>query len=157
MNILKSMKNRNIIFSFKNAFRGLINTYLRERNFRIQVSLAILAIYFSLKFQIDKIYLFFIFLIIGLVLYSELLNSSIEILCDKLEKGYDKDIKDIKDTFAGGVLIFSLISVILGLSIFLKYIKKVDLFSIIISIFLLIIPFLIKKNNNDIIKKRGDV
>lgn len=151
------MKNKNLIISFKNAFKGLINTYLRERNFRIQVSFAILAIYFSIKFKIDKVYLFFIFLTIAHVLYSELINSSVEMLCDKLERGYNKEIKDIKDTVAGGVLIFSIFSVILGLSIFLKYINKIDLFSIIFSIFIFIIPFLVRTNNNDIIKKRGDV
>lgn len=151
------MKNKNLIHSFRNAFRGLINTYLRERNFRIQVSFAIIVIYFSIKFKIDKIYLFFIFLIITLVLYSELINSALEILCDKIEKDYNKKIKAVKDTIAGGVLLFSIFSIILGLSIFLRYIKKIDFFSIIFSIVILIIPFLIKGNNNDIIKKRGDV
>ncbi|MCX8095236.1 MAG: diacylglycerol kinase family protein [Caldisericia bacterium] len=150
------MKSRNLIDSFKNAFRGLKITYLRERNFRIQISFAILAIYFSIKFNIEKIYFIFVLLAIFLVLYSELINSALEILCDKLEKKYDENIKNIKDAIAGGVLLFSIFSIILGLIIFFRYIKKLDLFSIIFSVIIIIIPFLIK-NKNDIIKKRGDV
>lgn len=149
------MKSRNLIDSFKNAFRGLKITYLRERNFRIQVSFAILAVYFSIKFKIEKIYFFFVLLAIFLVLYSELINSALEILCDKLEKNYDERIKNMKDAFAGGVLLFSIFSVILGIIIFIRYIKYLDFFSIIFSIIVLLIPLFIK-NKNDIIKKRGD-
>lgn len=149
------MKSKNLIDSFKNAFRGLKIIYLRERNFRIQVSFAILAVYFSIKFKIEKIYFFFVLLAIFLVLYSELINSALEILCDKLEKNYDERIKNMKDAVAGGVLLFSIFSVILGIIIFIRYIKYLDLFSIIFSIIVLLIPLIIK-NKNDIIKKRGD-
>lgn len=149
------MKSKNLIDSFKNAFRGLKITYLRERNFRIQISFAILAVYFSIKFKIEKIYFLFVILSIFLVLYSELINSALEILCDKLEKNYDERIKNMKDAVAGGVLLFSIFSVILGIIIFIRYIKYLDLFSIIFSIIVLLIPLFIK-NNNDIIKKRGD-
>lgn len=149
------MKSKNLIDSFKNAFRGLKIIYLRERNFRIQVSFAILAVYFSIKFKIEKIYFFFVLLAIFLVLYSELINSALEILCDKLEKNYDERIKNMKDAVAGGVLLFSIFSLILGVIIFIKYIKYLDLFSIIFSIIVLLIPLIIK-NKNDIIKKRGD-
>lgn len=149
------MKSKNLIDSFKNAFRGLKIIYLRERNFRIQVSFAILVIYFSIKFKIEKIYFFFVLLAIFLVLYSELINSALEILCDKLEKNYDERIKNMKDAVAGGVLLFSIFSLILGVIIFIKYIKYLDLFSIILSIIVLLIPLIIK-NKNDIIKKRGD-
>lgn len=149
------MKSRNLIDSFKNAFRGLKITYLRERNFRIQVSFAIIVIYFSIKIKIETIYFIFILLAIFLVLYSELINSSLEILCDKLEKNYDEKIRNMKDAIAGGVLLFSIFSIILGFIVFIRYIKKLDIVSIIFSVIALSIPFLIK-NKNDIIKKRGD-
>ncbi len=149
------MKNKNLLHSFKNAFNGIFITYKREKNFRIQVSFAIIAIYFSLKFKIEVFYFIFILLAIFLVLSFELLNSALENLLDKLEPKYDKKIKEIKDSLAASVLLFSFFSVIIGLKIFLSYIYKLDLFSIIFSIIILIIPFLFK-NKNDIIKKRGD-
>lgn len=149
------MKNRNLLISFKNAFRGLFISYIRERNFRIQISFAILAIYFSIKFKIDKVYFLFILLAIFLVLSFEMINSALEILGDKIEEKYDEKIRDMKDTLAGGVLLFSIFSIILGMIVFIRYIKDLDLFSIIFSIFILILPFLVK-DKNDIIKKRGD-
>ena len=150
------MKNKNLIQSFKNAFNGLWITYKKEKNFRIQVSFAIVAIYFSLKFKIELINFIFILLAVFLVLSSELFNSALETLADKIEENYDLKIKEMKDTLAGSVLLFSIFSVIIGLKIFLKYINRLDIFSIVFSVIIIVIPFLIK-DKNDIIKKRGDV
>jgi len=90
-----------------------------------------------------------------LVLSFELINTSIEFLSDKIESKYDILIKNSKDTLSGLVLLASIVSVIIGFIIFFKYIRYLTYKSIIFSLIIIIVPAIIK-SNNDIIKKRGD-
>jgi len=149
------MKNRNFLQSIKSAFRGIYITYISQRNFRIQVSFAILVIYFGLKFNVGIMNMIILIFTILLVLSFELINTSIEFLSDKIESKYDILIKNSKDTLSGLVLLASIVSVIIGFIIFFKYIRYLTYKSIIFSLIIIIVPAIIK-SNNDIIKKRGD-
>ncbi len=149
------MKNRNFLQSLKSAFRGLYIAYLTQRNFRIQVSFAILVLYFGFKFNVGIMNIIILLFTILFVLSFELINASIEFLSDKIEPKYDILIKNSKDILAGLVLLASIFSVVIGFIIFFKYIKYLTYKSIILSLIIIILPALIK-SNNDIIKKRGD-
>ena len=59
-----------------------------------------------------------VILCIGAVLAAEGVNSAIEALCDKVSPEYDEAIKHTKDLAAGAVLILAVMSVIVGLLIF---------------------------------------
>ncbi|RLD15497.1 MAG: diacylglycerol kinase family protein [Caldiserica bacterium] len=142
--------NRNILQSFLSAFRGLWVTYKSQRNFRIQVSFAILAIYFSIKFRIPPEHMLFVILSIVFVLISELINTSIEILGDRITKSKDLWIKNSKEISAAEVLLSAIFSVIVGLVVFLPYINRLTISSIVISLLIIVIPAIIK--NDDIIK-----
>jgi len=148
------MKNRNFLQSLKSAFRGIYITYISQRNFRIQVSFAILVIYFGLKFKVGIMNMIILLFTILLVLSFELINTSIEFLSDKIESKYDILIKNSKDTLSGLVLLASIISVIIGFIIFFKYIRYLTYKSIIFSLIIIIVPAIIKLNN-DIIKKEA--
>lgn len=149
------MKNRTLFISFKSALRGLIVAYMSQRNFRIQVSFAILVLYFGIKFKVGTLNMIILLFTILLVLSFELINTSIEFLSDKIESKYDPMIRNSKDIISGMVLIASLVSVIIGFIIFFKYIKFLNYKSIIISLIIIILPTLIKFNNG-IINKRGE-
>lgn len=149
------MKNRSLINSFKAAFRGVWIAYLSQRNFRIQISFAILVLYFGLKFNVGYFNLMILIFCILMVLSFELINTSIELLCDKIESKYDIVIKSSKDIIAGLVLLASITSVVIGFIIFYKYIKYLTYKSIIVSLIIILAPALIKFNS-DIINKRGD-
>ena len=58
-------------------------------------------------------------LCIGAVLAAEGINSAIEALCDRVSPGYDEAIKHAKDLAAGAVLILAVMSVVVGLLIFI--------------------------------------
>ncbi|MBP7139828.1 MAG: diacylglycerol kinase family protein [Caldisericia bacterium] len=148
------MKNRNFLQSLKSAFRGIYITYISQRNFRIQVSFAILVIYFGLKFKVGIMNMIILLFTILLVLSFELINTSIEFLSDKIESKYDILIKNSKDTLSGLVLLASIVSVIIGFIIFFKYIRYLTYKSIIFSLIIIIVPAIIK-SNNDIIKKEA--
>ena len=59
-----------------------------------------------------------VILCIGAVLAAEGVNSAIEALCDKVSPEYDEAIKHTKDLAAGAVLILAVMSIIVGLLIF---------------------------------------
>ena len=58
------------------------------------------------------------------VLSSELLNTSIERICDRITKDRDPLIGNAKDLAAGAVLIFACKSLIIGAIIFTPYIVQ---------------------------------
>ena len=63
--------------------------------------------------------------VIGMVFTAELLNSAIEVLSDFVEPEWNEKIGKIKDYCAGAVLVSAMISVIVGVLIFLPKIFAV--------------------------------
>lgn len=116
------MKKNNLIKSFGFAFNGIFFLLRKERNFKIHITLLILAICSGYFFGISKIEWLAIFIISALVLSLEAINSTIEKLCDLYSTEQNNSIKQIKDIAAGAVLIASLFAIIVGLIIFLPYI-----------------------------------
>ena len=58
------------------------------------------------------------------VLVAELFNTSIEKMADFVEPNFNKEIGIIKDIAAGGVLAAAILSLIVGVIIYLPYILK---------------------------------
>lgn len=106
--------------SFRHAFDGLISAIKTERNFRIHICMMLYVIAFSLIGRVG-FQTFLKFLIcFGVVFSAELINTAIELLCDTITTEYNENIKKIKDTSAGAVLVAALFSAILGLCVFLS-------------------------------------
>ena len=59
-----------------------------------------------------------LFAVIGITLAAETFNSSVERLCDRVCKTPDKDIKFVKDTAAGAVLLVSVFDCAAGVCLF---------------------------------------
>ncbi|KKP67197.1 MAG: diacylglycerol kinase [Candidatus Moranbacteria bacterium GW2011_GWE1_35_17] len=119
---MKGVKNNKFKASFKCATRGLQYVIRNERNFRIELVVAIFIVFLSIIFGI-KIWEFIIvvFLITG-VLVTELMNTVVERVVDILEPRVHPFARLIKDITAGVVLISALVSFLVGLLIFLPYI-----------------------------------
>ena len=105
--------------SFSNAFIGLFFTLKSQVNFKIQLTAGALAIILGVILKISLIEWCLIIFSVGLVLGMEVLNTSVEILCDKIEEEYNESIKKVKDTAAAAVLIFSISALIIGGIIFI--------------------------------------
>ena len=120
-------KNKNFKDSVKNAFNGIMYILKNERNFRIQIIAALLVIIASFVLRLELIEIAIIVLVIFLVLLLEFINSAIEIVIDMYTEEYNKKAKVAKDISAGAVTLTALMSVIIGIIIFLpkilKYIK----------------------------------
>ncbi len=114
----KSLDRKKLLNSFKYACNGIKLCVNNEQNMVIHFVIATLVISGAFVFKISKMEWILCLVMISLVLASELLNTSIEALCDLVTKEENELVKIAKDTAAGAVLTFSIASFIIGLLIF---------------------------------------
>jgi undecaprenol kinase/diacylglycerol kinase (ATP) len=105
--------------SFVYAFNGLRVLFLEEHNARIHAAFAFLAILIGFLLKISSYEWIAILLCIALVFSLELINSAIENVADFATKENNNLIKNAKDMAAAAVLIAAIISLIIGIIIFL--------------------------------------
>ncbi len=103
--------------SFGSALRGIRHA-LKERNFFIQVVIGCIVIAASWALQLPKDEEIIVLMIVCLVLGAEMINSAVEGALDVIEEKGNPEIARIKEILAGSVLLFSVLSVIVGALIF---------------------------------------
>ena len=108
-----------IIKSFKNSLRGLQVLLHHEYNLYIQIGFGLLATVFGFIFEISSVEWAIQSSVIGLVIFSELVNTAIEKIMDLVQPEYDDRVRDIKDLASGSVLFMVLISITTGLFIYI--------------------------------------
>lgn len=113
--------------SFSYAFDGCKVIWLTEMNFRIHLFVSLLVLCLGFVFRLNNLEWVGISLCIGMVISAEIFNTAIELLCDLKSKEFMAEIKVIKDISAFGVLFLAIISIIIGIIIFLP--KVIYLFS----------------------------
>ena len=111
--------------SVRYAMNGIWFCWKNEQNFRIEVIIAILVLAAGLVFKLTTIEWLIILLNIASVLCLEMINTAIEVLCDRITKEHDRKIKAIKDLGAGFTLLAAIAAAICGTVIFLP--KIIDL------------------------------
>ena len=124
MNIKKHHQQKKIGFkhfigSLRNALRGLSLLFHFEYNLYIQSTLGILAIILGFLLPISRFEWLSIIIVITLVIFAELTNTSIEKIMDFIQPDYDERVRDIKDLAAGAVLFVSFISLVVAVIIFI--------------------------------------
>ncbi|NTV40876.1 MAG: diacylglycerol kinase [Candidatus Moranbacteria bacterium] len=119
------MKNaiRNFRKSLGHAIDGLAYALKNEKNFRIEILIAIFVVAFILLFKIKNWEAIVLILMIMWVLIAELINTVLERIVDILKPRIHPYARLIKDLMAGAVLISSLVAIIVGLIIFFPYLK----------------------------------
>ncbi len=104
--------------SVRYAWQGMRFAFQYERNMRIHLVLAGIAIILALILDITMIEILFILLALTLVIMSELFNTAIEKTLDIAQPQPHPLAKAAKDCAAAAVLICSIFAVIVGLTIF---------------------------------------
>jgi len=117
----KSLKR--LIRSMKSAFQGIIYAFCQEVNFRIQFIVAVLVLVLAWYLPLQNWERVVVIMLVGLVLILELANSVMERLIDLFRPRIDNLAKHVKDILAGAVLLAVIISIVVGLKIFLPYLK----------------------------------
>jgi len=116
--------SQNVFISFKYAFSGLNYGFTTSRNFKIQLTFALISLTVGFVLHISTSNYVILIATIMSVLILEILNTSIESLVDLVaKKEFNRLAKISKDTSAGAVLLASINSVIIALYIFLPKIK----------------------------------
>ena len=105
--------------SFKYPIKGLKYAYRNEQNLAVDVGIAIVILVLGFILKINPIEWAILCLTIGLVISCELINTAIEAVVDLVTEDYHPLAKVAKDTSAAAVFIFAIVSVIVGIIIFL--------------------------------------
>jgi undecaprenol kinase len=110
---------KRLIKSFLYAFDGLVYAFKYEQNLIIHTLATIIVITAGFYFKISYTEWLILILIIGLVIATELINTSIEATIDLITDEYHPLAKVAKDTAAAAVFIFAFVAVIVGIMIFM--------------------------------------
>jgi len=100
--------------SFKYAFRGLKAVISSERNAKIHLGFAILAILLSLLMGVTAIEFLFVFSSIVMVFFSEIVNTAIEKSLDLISQENNHLVQLIKDMMAAAVLVTALGAIVVA-------------------------------------------
>jgi diacylglycerol kinase (ATP) len=109
--------------SFHYAWQGLLFVYDTERNFRIHLIIATVALAMGIILKISMLEWILVWALIGFVLCAELANTAIEHLVDLITDGtFHPRAKWVKDIMAAAVMVAALTSATCGALIFLPHI-----------------------------------
>lgn len=115
---LKKHGIKRLINSFKYAIDGLKYAFTYEQNILVHVIITIVVLLGGIFLKISFFEWLILFIVIGLVIATELINTAIEATIDLITNEINPLAKVAKDTAAAAVLVFSLVALIVGLLIF---------------------------------------
>ena len=106
--------------NFLNSING-IKIALKENSFVLELIGGIFIIPYVIFLETSSLTKLLIITVYFLLLAFEILNTSIEKLCDKITKRKDQDIKKIKDLASSAVFVVLLILIFLLILTFSNY------------------------------------
>jgi len=113
---------KSFLKSFIYAIHGIWSGITEQLNLKVQIAIAVIVIGAGFYFRITATEWCIILICIGLVIGLEMINSAIENLVDLVTLERKPLAGRIKDIAAGAVLVVSVITVIIGVIIFRKYV-----------------------------------
>tara|TARA_B100001057_G_scaffold305706_1_gene305844 strand:- start:268 stop:636 length:369 start_codon:yes stop_codon:yes gene_type:complete len=115
------MNNKNIPLSFKYAIQGFKIAFLNEFKIRLHSAIVVIVVIGGLLLNLSILEWISVVISMGIVLITELINTSIETLSDTLHPDMSEGIKNTKDIAASAVLIASTTALVIGLIVFIPY------------------------------------
>lgn len=109
--------------SVAHAVDGLYYALKHERNFRIELVIAIVVLVLVAVFKVKNWEAIVLILMILGVLVTELTNTVLERVVDMLKPKIHPYARLIKDMMAAVVLLTSIVAVIVGIIIFYPYVR----------------------------------
>jgi len=108
------VRSRSLIWSFNYAIEGVVYALRTQRNMRLHVAAAAIALIVSLVLDVGRMGLVAIIFAISLVIVAELINTAIEATVDLAVDTYDPIAKIAKDVSAGAVLVAATNAVVIA-------------------------------------------
>ncbi len=106
------------IAGFGYALSGLWYVLRTQRNMRVHLSIAALAVLVGIVLHISAIEFALIFVTITIVFIAEMFNTVFELCVDLASPEYHPLAKIAKDVAAGAVLLSAIFAVVIGLFVF---------------------------------------
>src|SRR6266699_3878834 len=103
------------VAGFHYAFSGLWYALRTQRNARVHVVIACLAIAMGIVLHISAVEFAMIFVAISSVFIAEMFNTVIELCVDLASPEYNQLAEIAKDAAAGAVLLSAILAVVIGL------------------------------------------
>ncbi len=113
------MKTQPLSKAFTHAFHGMADFIRNDRNGRIHIGISAFVVVAGLLLNVSIIEWSILLLCIAIVIGLEMINHAIENICDVVHANVHPLIKTAKDVAAGAVLWSVMVSVIIGILIFL--------------------------------------
>lgn len=105
--------------AFANAGRGLFDAVRSERNLRIDVCMAVVAIALGFALRIDASSWLAVIICVGMMFALETVNTAIEAVVDLASPGYHELARRAKDCAAGAALAGAFASLVIGCIVFI--------------------------------------
>jgi len=99
---------------FRYAWRGLSYVFRRERSFRLELAVALLAVLMGWRLNFSLQAWALLALTCAVVLAAEVVNTALERLLDLVEPRLSLHIAFLKDLLAAAVLLLALGSLVVG-------------------------------------------
>ncbi|MBI3485362.1 diacylglycerol kinase family protein [Candidatus Daviesbacteria bacterium] len=111
------------ILSFKYALEGVACAFKEEPNLKIHFLIAAVVVTLGIIFHLSTLDWLILIITIGVVISVELTNTAIESVVDSFTAEAHPGAKKAKDISAGAVLVVSIMALVIGILIFLPYLK----------------------------------
>ena len=108
-----------LIHAFKCAFTGIYVSITTQRNFKVHIAFAFLAIVLGFILRITILQWIAIIACIAAVFALETINTSVEAVVDLVSPEWNRLAKIAKDCSAGAVLIAAIASILIGCLVFI--------------------------------------
>lgn len=112
------LKNDNFIEAWYNAINGIVYTATTQRNFRIQLILAVIVLALSLFYGLGTTEFLCLVFALFFVIFAEMVNTAIETVVDLFVDVYHPKAKIAKDVAAGAVVLSACNALVVGYFIF---------------------------------------
>ena len=122
VNNLFIMRKPSVHKSFLNAFRGVFLLLRSERNFQLEFLAFLVNLFLIFYLKLSNIDTVLVLIVSFGVLSAEIFNTAIEKICDIVQPEFDKRIGFIKDISAGAVILMAIVSVVVGILVYWKYV-----------------------------------
>ena len=118
-----SNEEKHLWRSFVNSWEGIVYAFKTEISFRIELGIILVVVLFAIIVNVSAVDAAILTIMIASVLVLELINTAIERIVDEMKPGISTFAKHVKDLTAGAVLVAVVASALVGIFIFLPYLK----------------------------------
>lgn len=115
---------RRHLVSYQYSIRGIRLAFLLEYNMRFHLAAAVVVILINYLLDVSRTEWLITLILIGLVWMTEVFNTAVEKLADRINREHDPLIGQVKDLASAAVLIICFFAVVCALIIYLPYLLE---------------------------------